>query len=460
MAAGWLVSPALFLLFWRNRTAVTCLAVAFIALGLGMARGGAYARELSGYQPFYGQKVFVSARASEDGFYGKHSQMSFNADHISINGVRLPGKISVSGFGLNAIYQGDEVLAAGKLYPGYGSTQGSISYAHLELVAHHPSFIADIRRRFAAGMQSALPEPLASFAMGLLIGQRATLPDDVKQALLMVGLTHIIAVSGYNLTIILQASRGVFGSWSKRLSLLFSAALIIVFLLLAGSSASIVRAAIVSMLSLTAAYYGRTFSPANLLLMVAAITAAAHPAYVWNDASWYLSFLAFCGVMILAPALTERLFPGRELRLAAAVAIESMCAEIMTLPYVLHTFGQMSFIGLPANVLVTTLVPLAMLLSAVAGICGMLAAPFAGWLAWPARLLLTYMLDIARVLSGLPHVFVQNIGFSTLQMLVAYACVLAAGLILRFKTKPKNGTITDRKELKETYVRTLEMVND
>jgi len=62
--------------------------------------------------------------------------------------------------------------------------------------------------------------------------------------------------------------------------------------------------------------------------------------------------------------------------LVVGVALESLCAETMTLPFVLYTFGQMSFIGLPANVLVVTLVPLAMLLSLAAGLAGMLA----GWL--------------------------------------------------------------------------------
>src|SRR5690606_37841161 len=98
--------------------------------------------------------------------------------------------------------------------------------------------------------------------------------------------------------------------------------------------------------------------------------------------------------------------------LVATVALESLCAELMTLPYVLHIFGQMSFIGLLANVLVVALVPLAMLLCLIAGLAGMLLPAIAGWLAWPARLLLTYMLDIADLLSHIPHIFVQGLTFS------------------------------------------------
>ncbi len=245
-----------------------------------------------------------------DALYGKTKQLAFDADSIELeDGERLPGKIQLSGFGVNAVFQGDEVMATGKLYPGYGAYQGSIGFAELSVTAHHPTVISIIRQKFTAGMQTALPEPLAPFAMGLLVGQRANLPDGVKQDLLMVGLTHIIAVSGYNLTIILHASRRLLGKRSKRISTFLSLGLIGVFLLLAGASASIVRAAIVSVLSIAASYYGREFKPLNLICLAAAITAWANPVYVWSDLSWYLSFLAFFGVMIVSPLIQTR-WPG------------------------------------------------------------------------------------------------------------------------------------------------------
>src|SRR5262249_13105677 len=123
------------------------------------------------------------------------------------------------------------------------------------------------------------------------------------------------------------------------------------------------------------------------------------------------------------------------------------------------TFGQMSFIGLPANVLVVALIPLAMLLGAFAGLAGMLLGPFAGWVSWPARLLLTYMLDVAHILSHIPHVFVQNIDFSTYQMLLMYGVVISLGLMLQFKTKPKNAKITDEITKRRFDVRSQQVVN-
>jgi competence protein ComEC len=411
---------------------------------MGLWRGDIYQHKLARFDHYYDQKVTITAVASQDAAYNKYKSLQFDAKDIVIDdtGEHLTGKVSVSGFGLNAVFAGDEIQATGKLRSSLGSYQGRMSYAQMTLVQHHDSVINELRRRFTAGVQSALPEPLASFGMGLLIGQRNTLPAEVSQALLMVGLTHIIAVSGYNLTILLRSAEKVSGKRSKRLALLLSLGLMAIFLLFAGTSASIVRAAIVSMLSIAAGYYGRQFKPLVLILLAAAITTYANPYYVWSDTSWYLSFLAFYGVMVLAPLLRRNWSRRWQDSIVLGVALESLCAEVMTLPFVLHTFGQMSFIGLAANVLVVVLVPLAMLLTLIAGLAGMLLPAFAGWLAWPARIILTYMLDIADMLSRIPHVFAQNIGLSMTGLLVLYGTAgVLTGILWRKSRRPHTATV-------------------
>ena len=423
------------------------VAIVLFGVAAGSIRGGIFQQKLAVNNQVYYHKITIRAIAKEDGVYGSNTQMTFDAGEVIVleTGQHLAGKISLSGFGLNAVYQGDEMQATGKLYPSLGSYQGRISYAQLQLIAHHDSLVSELRRKFTAGMQSALPEPLASFAMGLLIGQRASLPDTIKQDLLMVGLTHIIAVSGYNLTIMLRASKGVFGKRSKRIATLLSFGLIAIFLLFAGTSASIVRAAIVSGLSIATSYYGRQMKPLLLIMLAATITAFVNPFYVWSDASWYLSFLAFYGVMVLGPLIQAR-WPGRwHESPVVAVALESLCAEAMTLPYVLFVFGQMSFIGLLANMLVVALVPLGMLLAMIAGLAGMLAGAVSGWLAWPARLLLTYMLDVAHLLASIPHIFIENQFLSLGEMLFCYLLVCTLTLALWSKTRKKR-IITDTNE--------------
>lgn len=404
-------------------------------------------QKLAEYGRLSDQKLTLLVRAANDGVYGQNGQITFSANHLELtNGQKLAGTLYVSGFGMNAVFQGDELQLNGKLRTGTGQYQGFVSYAQLTLIAHHSSPVSNVRRRFAAGMQSVLPEPEASFALGLLIGQRSTLPADVKQDILMVGLTHIIAVSGYNLTIMLQAARRLLAGHSKRLSLLLSLSLIGLFLLLTGSSASIVRAAIVSLLSIWAGYYGRHFRPLNLIFIAAAITAWANPFYVWSDVSWYLSFLAFYGVLVIAPLIAVRFRHAWQKTVLAGVALESICAEIMTLPIVVFTFGQISLIGLPANMLVVALIPLAMLLCLIAGLAGMLAVPIANWLAWPAQIILTYMLDTAHLLSHIPGIFQQNIGLGFWQMIGLYSLIPLLTFVLTHRSKAARTVISTEVE--------------
>jgi competence protein ComEC len=278
----------------------------------------------------------------------------------------------------------------------------------------------------------------------LLIGERSTIPADVSD-LLKVGLVHIVAVSGYNLTILLQASRKLLGKRSLYQATALSLALIAIFLLFTGDSPSIVRAAVVSVLSIGASFYGRSFKPAVLLLLAATITALVDPLQIWGDVSWYLSFLAFTGVLLVGPLLHERfVHASLQNSIIVAVMIESISAEMMTLPYVLYIFGQMSFISLLANVLVVALVPLGMLLTLIAGLAGMLLPLIAGWLAWPANVLLTYMLDTAQVLAHVPHIFVQKHYLLLWQLIAWYGLVSLFTWLLSMKNKPHAGIITDR----------------
>ncbi|HLZ14534.1 MAG TPA: ComEC/Rec2 family competence protein [Candidatus Saccharimonadales bacterium] len=438
-------------LWWvlRRHGLVALVFVALCFFGVGWQRGSSVSRQLAHYKPLAFHKVTLLGTAAEDSATGTHHQLAFALSNIyGAESVRqpLPGAVSVAGFGPPLVRRGDTVRVSGKLYPGFGGSQGSMSFATVQVFAHHPSYIDDGRRRFAAGLQSALPEPLASFGMGLLIGQRNTLPTDTAH-MLLVGLTHIIAVSGYNLTVIVDVVRRLFAGRSKFQTAAGCVSLILLFVTLTGSSPSIVRAAIISVLSILAWYYGRTIPPFVLLLAAGCISVLANPLYLWGNISWYLSFLAFFGVVVVAPLVTKRLCGAREPPALLALIIESLCAEAMTLPYVLHTFGQMSLVGLPANVLVVAFVPLAMLLCMVAGLAGMLLPAAAGWLAWPAKWLLTYMLDAANVLSRTPHSFIQGIGFPLPFMLAAYALIIWFAMLTGLKLHTKYAIITEKKQL-------------
>lgn len=427
-----------------KRKPVAVIGAIILGFVLGWWRGQVFFARLAPLEQLQGNRIVAMVRAESDAVYDDRKQLTFDAGQIHVLdpvAEALPGRMAVSGFGEPAIYKGDIVQVEGKVFAARGSRQLRMSFAQIKVLGRTSSPIDTLRRKFAAGMETALPEPLASFGLGLLIGQRTTLPDTVTAALATVGLTHIIAVSGYNLTIILRGVRRALRNRSKYQTAVLSAALMVTFLLATGLSASIVRASLVSGLSLLAWYYGRSFRPMLLIMLVAVITAGINPFYIWSDIGWYLSFLAFFGVMVLAPLITARLFASKEPKAITALLVESICALVMTVPFVLFIFSKISLIALFANVLIVPLVPLAMLFALLAGLAGMIMPLFAGPLAWPANILLTYILDLAQLLSRIPYALVER-RLSLAAMLFLYASVGVFTITL-WHNVTRNGKITD-----------------
>lgn len=428
----------------KKRGFLALLCVLILGLAIGSWRGANFLRLLNPVNDLYSKQVILTGIAQTDGVYSSNSQLSFDVGQISISDpiqAQVPGKIKAEGFGINAVYRGDKVQVEGKLQDSMGSRVGRVSFATIKVIDHNSSPIESARHGFNAGMFSALPEPQASFGLGLLIGEKTTLPKRVTDNLSTVGLTHIIAVSGYNLTIIVVAVRRLMSKRSKYQAAMTAVLLIGLFVLMTGFSASIVRAGIVSMLSIAAWYYGRSVRPILLIFFTAALTALWNPLYVWTDAGWYLSFLAFFGVLVLAPLIANRTKWRRAHSVIGLLMIESLSAQLMTAPYILFTFKQISLLALPANILVVPLVPIAMFLSLIAGIAGMIITPIAGWFAWPAKIVLTYILDLAALFARVPNAVLKRT-LSVGGLVMIYGCMILIILALA-RAVANRGTITD-----------------
>lgn len=405
-------------------------AMAICGLLIGWVRGVQYKPRLTMYESLRGQIVTLDGTAVEDSVYGKDGQLTFDIANITANdSILLSGKMQVSGRGVYMVYKGDRITAKGKLYPTRGSRQARVSYATISVDSRSSSPIDKVRRNYMSGMLSALPEPHASFGMGLLVGQRDTLPQDVADDLSTVGLTHLIAVSGYNLTIIIMFARRGLGQRSKYQTTIGAVVLMILFLLVTGFSASIVRAALVSGMSLLAWYYGRNVKPFLLIVSAAAITALWHPFFVWTDIGWYLSFLAFFGVLVIAPLILPVQSVGnKQPGMVKSVAAESFSAQLMTIPIIMYIFGRFSPISLLANLLVVPLVPYAMLAALTAGIVGSVAPVAAGVFAWPAKVILSYMLSVVSLTSDLPFAS-TDVRLSASSMLGIYVLIVLIVLV-------------------------------
>lgn len=218
---------------------------------------------------------------------------------------------------------------------------------------------------------------------------------------MIAGLTHIVVASGYNLTILVRLTRRLFARLSKYLAMLMSGSLVVGFIAMTGLSPSMTRAGIVSGLALWAWYYGRKFHPVTLLGVASAATVIWNPSFAWGDVGWLLSFAAFAGVMLVAP-LMKAYFYGKERQgTVSQILFETVSAQLATAPIILVVFGQFSNVAILGNLLILPFIPLAMLLTAIAAVGGMLPA-WADVAGWPAQALLGAMIAVVEWCASLP----------------------------------------------------------
>lgn len=420
---------------WHRRLYLVPIVI-FGGVLLGVWRGSVEQSQLVVYQKLYHSQVILTGKVTEDVDIGKNDEVTMRLSSIDIRGHEIEGKVWVSTKTHADVKRGDIVSVEGKLVPGFGTFSAAMYRANLTRVQRpDPGDVArQVRDWFADSIRVAIPDPEASLGIGYLVGQRRSLPPELDDALRIAGLMHVVVASGYNLTILVRLSRRLFMRISKYTATLASVAMIVSFIAITGNSPSMARAGLVAGLSLAAWYYGRKFHPLVLLPFAAAITVLIEPSYAWGDLGWQLSFAAFAGVMILAPLLQAYFFGDQKPSTIRQIIGETIAAQIATLPILVLAFGQFSNVALIANVLILPLVPLAMLLTFIAGI-GALAFPvIATTIGLPAYGLLHYMTTIATYVAGLP--WAQTVlTISGWWAGLYYTALVVACIYLYYKTK-------------------------
>lgn len=430
------IAVAATLLLWlcRGRRLVVAIPlVLIVGLLAGSWRGSTVLREVDVYTSLAEHKVTASGVVAQDSTYGRQKQIDFLIDHVQIGGQNMPGQVRVTSFSPVEPKQGDHIVATAKAKPGFGNYQLGMYYAEVHVIGRDSSWISHARRMFSTSILNVIPEPQASLGLGFLLGIKSQLPDSLNDQLKAVGLTHIVVASGYNLTILVRAARRLLARRSKYQATAVAVGLMSGFVAVTGFTPSMSRAALVTSLSLAAWYYGRVIHPVVLLLFSAAVTAGISPLYVWGDVGWYLSFVAFGGVMLGAPLVQKRLFGDREAPQLLQILIETLCAEALSLPLTLFVFGSASAVTIVSNMLVTPLVPLAMLCTFAAGM-GSLFLPGPGaWLALPAHMVLTYMTSAIGWLAAIPWAK-QSVALPLVGLVVAYGGLLTISVLLWRRT--------------------------
>lgn len=249
----------------------------------------------------------------------------------------------LSKFGINFVLKSSEIFKTGE--------QRNIFLGLLD----------NIRNDFQIRLRQIFLEPYGGLMAGLILGSRDDLSLDLMEKFNITGLTHIIAISGYNITLLIVIVSSILSFLSRRMKVIACIFFIVVFVVFVGASASVVRAGMMGIIGVLAIWFGRNYYAFNALLISGFLMILYNPKVLIYDLGFQLSFLATLGLILFAPILEKRLkFLPNFLQIRETFLM-TISAQVFTLPLILFHFQRFSFISPLANVFVLPFVPFAML---------------------------------------------------------------------------------------------------
>ncbi len=293
-----------------------------------------------------------------------------------------------------------------------------------------------LKERSLANIYRIFPDPESSLLAGILLGVDTGLTKDLQQAFKDTGTAHIIAISGFNISIIAALFVTLFSRffgprWGAALAIFG----IVFYTVLVGGDAAVVRAAIMGTLALFARQIGRRQFALNTLLAVAMLMCLWNPLYVW-DVGFQLSFFATLGLILYAEPFSHfsagvlaRYFPlstvEKIIQPLSDFVLLTFAAQLTTIPIMAYHFQRISLVSFIANPFILPAQPAVMILGGMAVFLSLLWIPLgqlAAWVAWPFA---AYTIRIVELFDRVPHGTIilgdLSIGF----VILFYAALLA-----------------------------------
>ena len=366
------------------------------------------------------------------------------------NGIRLSADLHSN------VSYGDIISVKGKLqkpknfetdtgrifdYVSYLERQNieyQIFFPEIELFSHDggnkiKKVLFGIKNSFISSIGRSIPEPHASLAGGITVGADDSLGSVLENDLRRTGIIHIVVLSGYNVTIVSEFFMKIFGALPFLWKSVLGALSILLFMIMTGATATIVRASIMAGLLIFARVTGRTSDMIRLLFFAGFIMVLINPFVLLYDPSFQLSFIATFGLIFGTPYV-EKLFKNSKRFISLKeLAVSTISTQIFVLPLILYMTGQVSIVALIVNLLVLPVIPFAMLLGLVVGFVGFistaLAFPF-GFVEYGA---LEYVFRVVDFFADLSFASISIPNFSIWWMFGMYGVYLAVFLFLNRK---------------------------
>ncbi len=257
----------------------------------------------------------------------------------------------------------------------------------------------NLRDKFTAVLTSILPSPENSLATGVLLGTSGITDRNFIESLRITGTSHIVTVSGFNISIIIMGVITLLSFGSTKASLIPLLLIVFLFDLLVGFTPPVLRATFMGFMLFLVKYVGRQKNTTDALLFSAAVIVFIDPQSL-NSISFQLSFLATAGIVYLYPFVYNSLSPLHDL-FREPLAL-TLSAQVAVLPIIIYNFGTLSLISPLANLLVGWAITPIMALTFLTGFFGWLIYPLGQLFGALDLVLLTYFVKIIELLAKIP----------------------------------------------------------
>ena len=458
LAALAVVAVASSPLTWRRKRAAFVLAILIpLAFAAGLSRADDGPPTFGNVASVSGERVEVTGVIAEDiERRGTDQRLRLNVETLKIGAEQIDadGTVLIHAPLGPAYAYGDRLRMTTTLRPvpaappmlrdllserGISATGAA---SRVEILVHGQgeplrAAIGEARLDVDRALAHALDEPLAGLAQGIATGRRGTLEPEFRTDLNDTSLSHLVVISGSNVTILATLLVGAI-AWAigRRWAVVIAIALMGAYAVFVGADPPVIRAAIMTSLFLGASVLGRPNSAVPAVTFAAAIILAADPSLI-TDLSFQLSFAATSALALLATPLRERitaqLGAGPEagtgsatlIRIAIETAVITAVATAATLPLIALYFERLSLVAVPANLLVTPTFPLLFLGSLITGIAGTISATLGSSVGWMiAWLPLSWFVEVAQRLADLPFAAAQIEGFDLWHAFVLYGVLI------------------------------------